>query len=179
MDRRRYRRIVIFLGMLALLPGLPACPGNQIRLKIVLDGIPMRDLTNEAGRACSQRNDTVNLSFSAVNDPDPALADDEIFFDLSLSLADIPELPLGEPIDVGRDRRIEASAGVFCFCAEPREPLSEVEGTLTIHSFSEGEIDGAADLVFTDPEDVNSAVRRSVRFEVTFANLPITEGCSE
>lgn len=179
MDRRRSRRIVIFLGMLALLPGLPACPRSQVHLKIVLDGTPMRDLTNEAGRACSQRNDTVNLSFSAVNDPDPALADDEIFFGLDLALAGVSDLPVGAPIDVGRDRRIEASASVFCFCAEPLEPLSEVEGTLTIHALSEGEIDGAADLVFTDPEDVNSAVRRSVRFEVTFANLPIAEGCSE
>lgn len=157
----------------------PGCPIEPLKMNIVLDNQPMRDLEEKMGNACSPREDVVWLDFSAVNDPEEMIADDEMYFRLSLRIENVADIPLGEPVDLSRNASIFASASVFCFCPDPQEALTEVQGSVTFTTLTNTEAEGSLDLTFTDPDDVNQAVQRSVKFDVQFSNLSIVASCPE
>lgn len=142
-----------------------------IHMRIINDGRPMRAIKELNGR-CLSNDSELLLMFSAVNDPDERIADDELFFNLDIQFKDISQIPLGEPIDIADNPGINASAGILCFCLPPQNPLSLATGIITIKSFSEDFISGSFILSFSDPSGLNINVDRSLSFWTRFARIP-------
>ncbi len=166
--QKRVFTVISFVALAFIMTGFTL---PSIHMRIRDDGRPMKALKEISGR-CLTKDSELLLMFSAVNDPDELIADEELFFNLDIQFDDISQIPLGVPLDITDNPDINASAGILCFCLPPQNPLSLATGVITIKSFSEDFISGSLILSFQDPSGLNINVDRSLSFWTRFARIP-------
>lgn len=148
-------------------------------LSATLDGKPLPLLQAIRAESCYDGYGGYLLSFTATADMIPEAIDDEIVLGLNIQIDDISKITLGSPIDIKNNSNIHLSASARVFVEGPQDPLMAATGTITIAALSEREMSGSASLVFTDPNDVNPAVKDMLAFEMAFTNLAIVQYCPE
>jgi hypothetical protein len=121
------------------------------------------------------------LVFRGQADPPLGPTDDEIDFTLAIRIDNHPDgspaIALGRPVEVKDNPSVHISANARVFLYQPQDPVSTVTGTITFSSLDYRETSGTALLMFTDPEDVNPAIREWLILELTFTNLATMYGC--
>ncbi|UCE02018.1 MAG: hypothetical protein JSW67_12245 [Candidatus Latescibacterota bacterium] len=175
--------LVLLLGLLACFAGctqtneLQMQPRSRLRFTVAIDGDTLSSLSESVTTVCLRAAGPLLLQFRRTYDPQPQIADDEIFLLLEIRVASPHTWPLGESVEIATTDSIRVQLGVSCFCPQPLEALTQATGTLRLDSIAEFGAWGSAELVFTDPEDLNSVVQDSVALSLDFEALPFSPGC--
>jgi len=175
--------ITAFIVMSSLLgcQSPPALAGQQVAygMGAVIDGEPLPALVGITATSCYDDYGGYALTFAATADMEPQAIDDEIGLNLQISIPDISQITIGEPVQVANNQNIRLAARPTAFLPpESLGSLTTASGTLTISRLQERDISGSASLTFSDPGDVNAVVKDSLTYEVTFSNLAIIHHCA-
>ena len=149
-------------------------------MSAILDDQPLPALVGIIAESCYDGYGGNSLAFTATADMIPEAIDDEIGLNLEISIVDILQITIGEPVNVANNQNIRLLANPTAFL-DPAvlKPLNIASGTLTITTLQANEISGSASLTFSDPDDVNAVVKGSLTYEVTFSNLAVIHYCPE